>query len=382
MWEADCGRLTTGEIMMAKDKTTADVKELKAEAETVDEIEEVRETEPEVELPDEAAGSTEETKTDQTASLEPTPIPEDESDTPIDATNPPEPVAKTIAKAGKHSAKAIREAEAEESRQEAKEHRAEAEAAAETEPKAPRRQMPNPIHQHGKKYRKAAELIDKDKAYALTEALELAKQTAVTKFDSSVELHINLGVDPRQADQMVRASVTLPHGTGKTIRIAVFADGDIAKAAKDAGADRVGSADLLADIEAGKLDFDLLIAPPAGMAALGKVAKILGPRGLMPNPKSGTVTPNVAEAVKAAKAGKVEFRIDKQAIIHQAIGKASFSAVDLEDNATTLLKAILQVKPSSAKGTYVRGLAVTTSMGPGIKLDSSAVISAISTGKK
>lgn len=366
--------------MMAKDKTTADIKELKAEDEKTAEVEEVKETTPEVELPEEGTGSTEQVEADQTASLEPAAEKEAEA-TGESEEDQHERETKT-AKAGKRSAKAVREAEVEEQRQEAKEHRAEAEAAAEDAPKAPKRQQPNPLHQHGKKYRKAAELIDKTKLYALTEGLELAKQTTVTKFDSSVELHINLGVDPRQADQMVRSSVTLPHGTGKTIRIAVFADGDVAKAAKEAGADRVGTADLLADIEAGKLDFDLLIAPPAGMAALGKVAKVLGPRGLMPNPKSGTVTPNVAEAVKAAKAGKVEFRIDKQAIVHQAIGKVSFSASDLEDNAVALLKAILQAKPSAAKGTYVKALALTTSMGPGIKLDAAATTSAVSTGKK
>ncbi len=366
---------------MAQTKKTEDIK---AEEEMQAEIAEVQETEPEIELTADTVASAEDQKLDKPGSKEVKEIKsaEAEDDTPIEDTKAPKPVERDIAKAGRRSAKAVREAEAEEARQEAKEHHAEAEAAAAAEPKAPKRQMPNPLHQHGKKYRKAAELIDIDKAYALTEALELAKQTSVTKFDSSVELHINLGVDPRQADQMVRASVTLPHGTGKTVRVAVYADGDAAKAAKDAGADRVGTIDLLADIEAGKLDFDLLVAPPAGMAALGKVAKILGPRGLMPNPKSGTVTPNVAEAVKAAKAGKVEFRIDKQAIVHQAIGKASFSAANLEDNATTLLKAILQAKPSAAKGTYVRGLAVTTSMGPGIKLDAPATISAIATSKK
>jgi len=366
---------------MAQTKKTEDIK---AEEEMQAEIAEVQETEPEIELTADTVAEAEKPKLAKAGAKEAKEIKsaESEDDTPIDPMNPPEPVAKTIAKAGRRSAKAVREAEAEEARQEAKEHRAESEAEAEAAPKAPRRQMPNPLHQHGKKYRKAAELIEKTKAYTLTEALELAKQTAVTKFDSSVELHVNLGVDPRQADQMVRASITLPHGTGKTVRVAVFADGEAGKAAKEAGADRVGTTDLLAAIEDGKLDFDLLIAPPAGMAALGKVARILGPRGLMPNPKSGTVTPNVAEAVKAAKAGKIEFRIDKQAIVHQAIGKVSFSASDLEDNATTLLKAILQAKPSAAKGTYVKALALTTSMGPGIKLDAAATISAVSTGRK
>jgi large subunit ribosomal protein L1 len=181
---------------------------------------------------------------------------------------------------------------------------------------------------------------------------------------------------------MVRASVVLPHGTGKDVRVAVYADGKAAEDAKAAGADIVGSADLLADIEAGKLNFDMLVATPAGMASLGKVAKVLGPRGLMPNPKSGTVTPDVAKAVKEAKAGKVEFRIDKQGILHQAVGKVSFAPEKLRENVVAFLSAVLKAKPAAAKGTYVKALSATTSMGPGIKVDASATISAISTGKK
>lgn len=286
-----------------------------------------------------------------------------------------------ITKAGKHSAKAIREAEEEEARQAAKLEREKAEAEGLEAPKPPKRQMPNPLHQHGKKYRAAAELVEKGKSYDLTTALELAGKTATTKFDSSVEIHVNLGVDPRQADQMVRATVVLPHGTGKTIRVAVFVDGKDAEAATAAGADITGTASLLADIEAGKLNFDLLIAPPAAMAQLGKVAKVLGPRGLMPNPKAGTVTADVAKAVSDAKAGKVEFRIDKQAIVHQAIGKVSFDANKLHENADAFLSAILKAKPASTKGTYVKGLVITTSMGPGIRVDAAATIAAIS-GKK
>jgi len=285
-----------------------------------------------------------------------------------------------LAKAGKRSAKAVREAEAEEARQAAKEQRAHEDADA--EPKAPKRQMPNPLHQHGKKYREAVKLVDKTTAYSLDDALELARKTATTKFDSSVELHVNLGVDPRQADQMVRSTVVLPHGTGKTVRVAVFADGKTAEDAKAAGADSVGSDDLLADIQAGKLNFDMLVATPAGMATLGKVAKVLGPRGLMPNPKSGTVTPDVAKAVKEAKAGKVEFRIDKQGILHQAIGKVSFSPEHLRANADAFLSAVLKAKPSAAKGTYVKAMAATTSMGPGIKIDAAGTIAAVSTSRK
>jgi large subunit ribosomal protein L1 len=350
---------------MAKAKTPEDVK---AQDEQVAEVEETRQDAPEVDLPADAAGASTEAETTETIQAE---AAEAQSETEA-----------KLAKAGKHSAKAVREAEEEAARQDAKEHRAETQAAAEDAPKVRQRQQPNPLHQHGKKYRDAAKLIDKTKVYPLDEALALAQKTATTKFDSSVELHVNLGVDPRQADQMVRASVVLPHGTGKTIRVAVFADGKAAEDAKAAGADRVGTADLLADIEAGKLDFDMLVATPAGMAQLGKVAKVLGPRGLMPNPKSGTVTPDVAKAVREAKAGKVEFRIDKQAILHQTIGKVSFKAEDLRANAIAFLSAMLKAKPSAAKGTYVKAIATTTSMGPAVKVDAPATISAVSTGKK
>jgi large subunit ribosomal protein L1 len=308
-----------------------------------------------------------------------------ESDAPTDTatgTDAKGEEPKAAAKAGKRSAKAVRAAEAEEARQEAKEHRAEQEAEEAAAPKAPKRQLPNPLHQHGKKYRAAAKKIEKTTAYSLDDALKLAKETATTKFDSSVELHVNLGVDPRQAEQMVRSSVVLPHGTGRSIRVAVFADGKAADDAKTAGADLVGTDKLLADIEKGKTDFDMLVATPDKMATLGKVAKILGPRGLMPNPKSGTVTPDVARAVKEAKAGKVEFRIDKQAIVHQAIGKVSFSDEHLRANAGAFLSAILKAKPSAAKGTYVKAVTATTSMGPAVKVDAPATISAISTGRK
>ena len=285
---------------------------------------------------------------------------------------------KKLAKAGKHSAKAIREAEAEEARQAAKDAHQEEDQ----EPKAPKRSVPNPLKRHGKKYREAVKLVDANLHYSLDDAIDLAVKTSTTKFDSSIELHVNLGVDPRQADQMVRSTVVLPHGTGKTLRIAVYADGKAGEDAKAAGADIVGTADLIEKIEAGKLDFDMLIATPAGMASLGKVAKVLGPRGLMPNPKSGTVTPDPSAAVKDAKGGKVEFRIDKQAIVHQVIGKASFSADKLRENATTFLGAVLKSKPAAAKGTYVKALSATSSMGPGIKVDAAATISAVATNRR
>lgn len=358
---------------MAETKKREDI--IAAE-ETKAEIAEVQETAPEVELTDDVAAEAEEPALDKTGAKEAKEIKAEDKDEAEPETT------KAAAKAGKRSAKAVREAEAEEARLEAKEHHEEEKAAAEAAPKRPKRQLPNPLHQHGKKYREATKLVEKGKAYSLNEALELAQKTASTKFDGSVELHINLGVDPRQADQMVRSSVVLPHGTGKTIRVAVFADGKAAEAAKTAGADRVDTDKLLADIEKGKLEFDMLIATPDKMATLGKVAKILGPRGLMPNPKSGTVTPDPAKAVTDAKAGKVEFRIDKQAIVHQAIGKVSFKPEQLQDNATALISAILKAKPSAAKGTYVKAIATASSMGPGIKVDAAATVSAVSTAKK
>lgn len=362
--------------------------EIMAEEETRAEVAEVQETAPEIELTDDVVAEAEEQNLAKSGAKESTPDANEdhvsESDAPTDAASGTDAKGEEpkVAKAGKRSAKAIREAEAEEARQEAKEHRAEQEAEEAAAPPKPKRQMPNPLHQHGKKYRQAAEQIEKGKAYSLDEALDLAQKTATTKFDSTVELHVNLGVDPRQADQMVRSSVVLPHGTGKTVRVAVFADGKPADDAKAAGADLVGTDQLLADIEKGKLEFDMLVATPDKMATLGRVAKVLGPRGLMPNPKSGTVTPDVAKAVKEAKAGKVEFRIDKSAIVHQAVGKVSFKPEDLRENASAFLSAVLKAKPAAAKGTYVKALSATTSMGPGIKVDAAATIQAISTGKK
>jgi large subunit ribosomal protein L1 len=312
--------------------------------ELVEELDEVRESEPNVDLPDEAVDMTE------TGEGEPEELAEDD--------------APRATKAGKRSAKAQREADDEEARQEAKEQPQEAPVKV-----VRQRQEPNPLHQHGKKYREVAKKVELGKAYPLEEALVLAVETSTTKFDSSVELHIGLGVDPRQADQMVRASVVLPHGTGRSIRVAVVAPEAKQAEAKAAGADLVGEAELMAQIEKGKLDFDLLIATPDMMSKLGKAAKVLGPRGLMPNPKSGSVTADVATAVKQAKTGKIEFRIDKQAIIHQAIGKVSFKADALLENTKTLVAAVMNAKPSTTKGTYVTSMALTTTMGPGIKVD-------------
>jgi large subunit ribosomal protein L1 len=350
---------------MATKKKIEDVRE---DAATQDEIEEVRATEPEVDLPGDAPTAEVVTGTAAT---------EENSVDPIDESGDTDDTDEKTTKAGKRSAKAKREAEEETARLNAKDERSDDD----DEPKVIRRSEPNPKNMHGKKFRAAAEKVELGRAYDLTEAIKLAQATATTKFDSSVQIHINLGVDPRQADQMVRASVSLPHGTGKTLRVAVFADGKAAEDAKAAGADIVGTDKLLADIEAGKLEFDILVATPDKMATLGRVAKVLGPRGLMPNPKSGTVTPNAAQAVKDAKGGKVEFRIDKQAIIHQVIGRVSFTHEQLDENAQTLIGAILKAKPSAAKGTYVKAMALSTAMGPGIKLDAAATTAAVSQRK-
>lgn len=268
-------------------------------------------------------------------------------------------------KAGKHSKKAVEEAEAEEERKaKAAEKKGEEPVA---KPKVVH--VPNMKKRHGKAYVASLAKVDRNVRYNLEDALKLAKETTTVKFDASLELHLNLGVDPRQADQMVRASVVLPHGTGKSLRIAVIGDEAAVTAAKKAGADVVGGEDLIAKMEKGQLDFDKLIATPGFMPKLGKLAKVLGPKGLMPNPKSGSVTDDVETAVTEAKAGKVEFRIDKQAIVHQAVGKISFDDAKLLENAKVLVNAVMKAKPSAAKGTYVKAISLTTSMGPGIKLD-------------
>lgn len=221
----------------------------------------------------------------------------------------------------------------------------------------------------GKSYRKAAELVEKNKVYSLSEALELATKTNPAKFDASVELHIRLGVDPRQADQNIRATVGLPNGSGKTVRVAVFAPESDHDAAKKAGAEIVGDEDFIKQLDKEELNFDTLISTPQYMPKLGKYARLLGPRGLMPNPKSGTVAANVAKAVSEAKAGRVEYRVDKQAIVHVAIGKVSFGPEKLETNAKAFFDSLKAQKPSSLKGNYVKSTNVTTTMGPGIKVD-------------
>lgn len=225
----------------------------------------------------------------------------------------------------------------------------------------------------GKSYRAALEKVDRNQRYLLEEGLRLAKETARAKFDETVEMAVRLGVDPRQADQNVRGTVTLPHGMGKTVRVLAFAKGEKEKEAQDAGADFVGSDDLIKKITDGWFDFDKAVATPDMMGAVGRIGKILGPRGLMPNPKTGTVTPDIGKAVREIKAGKLEFRVDKAGIVHVPVGKASFNSEQLIDNARAVLTSILRAKPASAKGNYLRGVTVSTTMGPGVKIDLSQV---------
>ncbi|MBV9884495.1 MAG: 50S ribosomal protein L1 [Sphingomonadaceae bacterium] len=227
-----------------------------------------------------------------------------------------------------------------------------------------------------KKQKALAAALDRAKLYGVDEAIATAKANATAKFDETIEVALNLGVDPRHADQMVRGVVTLPAGTGKDVRVAVFAKGDKAEEAKNAGADVVGAEDLMETIQGGTIDFDRVIATPDMMGVVGRLGKVLGPKGLMPNPKLGTVTMNVAEAVKAAKGGQVEFRVEKAGIVHSGIGKASFSDEDLRRNFDAFVDAIVKAKPSGAKGKYVRKAAISSSMGPGLKLDVAQVASA------
>jgi len=270
--------------------------------------------------------------------------------------NRDEASTKSTAKAGKRSAKAVAEAEAKAEKEERKATRASAEA----KPKQPVKPARSRLERRGKGYRKSAELVEKGKVYSLKEAMDLATKTSSVKFDASVELHINLGVDPRQADQNIRASLVLPQGTGKNVRVAVFAD------EKADGADLAGVEEITKQLEKGTINFDILVSTPANMAKLGKYARLLGPRGLMPNPKSGTVTTDVAKAVQEAKAGRVEYRVDSTGIVHLAIGKVSFGGTRLLENANAVMASIRSAKPASVKGNYLKAVHVTTTMGPSI----------------
>lgn len=276
------------------------------------------------------------------------------------------------AKAGKRSEKSLAEAEAKaekEARKEAGDTTPQSEDGESRVTKGPRPVTRPRIERRGKAYRKVAELVESDTVYSLADALELASKTNPSKFDASVEVHVKLGVDPRQADQNIRATVSLPNGTGKTIRVAVFApEGDHAAATK-AGADIVGDETLLAQLDKEEINFDVLIATPAYMPRLGKYARLLGPRGLMPNPKSGSVAVDVAKATTEAKAGKVEYRVDKQAIVHLSIGKVSFGAAKLHENAKAFFDSLQSQKPTSLKSSYVKSTSISTTQGPGIKVE-------------
>jgi large subunit ribosomal protein L1 len=225
---------------------------------------------------------------------------------------------------------------------------------------------------HGKNYRNAAKLVDSEKLYEPGDAVSLVKQTSFVKFDSTIELHFRLGVDPRHADQMVRGTAVLPHGTGKTVRILVFAQGDKAREAEQAGADFVGSADLVKQITDGWLGFDVAIATPDMMQAVGRLGKILGRRGLMPNPKAGTVTFDIARTINEVRSGRVEFRVDRAGLVHVPVGKVSFDEPRILNNVAAMIEAVVAAKPSGAKGHYMRSITLTSTMGPGIHLDLSA----------
>ena len=273
----------------------------------------------------------------------------------------------TFAKSGKKSKKHIEEVKAEEERQARKAERAAKEG--EEKPKGAKPVTRPRIERRGKKYQEVYKLVEKGKTYSLKDAIALAIKTNPTKFDASVEAHIRLGVDPRQADQNIRATLVLPNGNGKTVRVAVFAPLDVCKAAKAAGADIAEDEEFLKQLDKGEINFYILISTPQYMPKLGKYARLLGPKGLMPNPKAGTVTMDVEKAVKESKAGKVEYRVDKQSIVHIGLGKVSFGEAKLLENANAFFDSLKSQKPASLKGTYVKSVFVTTTMGPSISVE-------------
>ena len=272
-----------------------------------------------------------------------------------------------FAKSGKKSKKHIEEVKAEEERQARKAERAASES---TEKPRGEKPVTRPkIERRGKKYQEAAKLIEKGKIYNLKEAIDLALKTNPTKFDASLEIHARLGVDPRQADQNIRTTLVLPNGNGKTVRVAVFAPADICKVAKAAGADIAEDEEFLKALDKGEINFDVLISTPAYMPKLGKYARTLGPKGLMPNPKAGTVTMDIEKAVRESKAGKVEYRVDKQSIVHIGVGKVSFGAEKLAENINAFFESLKAQKPASLKGSYVKSVYITTTMGPSIQIE-------------
>ena len=272
-----------------------------------------------------------------------------------------------FAKSGKKSKKHIEEVKAEEERQARKVERAAKEA--EEKPKGAKPITRSRLERRGKKYQESYKLVDKTKTYSLKDAIDLAVKTSPVKFDASVEAHVRLGVDPRQADQNISTTLVLPNGNGKTVRVAVFAPLDVCKAAKAAGADIAEDEEFLKQLEKGEINFDVLISTPQYMPKLGKFARLLGPKGLMPNPKAGTVTMDVEKAVKDSKAGKVEYRVDKQSIVHIGLGKVSFGTDKLLENANAFFDSLKSQKPASLKGTYVKSVFVTTTMGPSIAVE-------------
>ncbi|MDQ5886271.1 MAG: ribosomal protein [Patescibacteria group bacterium] len=327
---------------MATAKKNEEIKEVKEVAESV-----TKKAAPKKTAPKKEAKTTE------------TPVEAVAEETPAEA-----PVKKATAKAGKRSEKAIKEVEAKEAKEERK-------ATAKTEeekPKAPAPKTRSLLERRGKKFQESAKLVENDKEYSLVEALAIATKTSPVKFDATVEMHVRLNVDPRHADQNIRGNLVLPAGTGRNVRVAVFADTEDAAKAKKAGADIAGLEEITNALDKGNIDFDVLVSSPMMMAKLGKYARLLGPRGLMPNPKSGTVTTNVVKAVEEAKAGRVEFRVDSTGIVHLGIGKVSFGEKKLQDNANAVIASIKAAKPASVKGNYVKTMFITTTMGPSIKV--------------
>lgn len=297
-----------------------------------------------------------------------------DAETPAVETTPVETEVVTeekVAKAGKRSAKSLAEAEAKAEKEERKASGDTSSADGEeaSMPKGPKPVVRPRIERRGKKYQEVAKLVEKDTAYSLANAVELASKTSPSTFDASVEVHVRLNVDPRQADQNIRTTVSLPNGTGKTIRVAVFAPESDHAAATKAGADVVGDETFLAQLDKETINFDILIATPQYMPRLGKYARLLGPRGLMPNPKSGSVATDVSKAVSEAKTGKVEYRVDKQAIVHLSIGKVSFGAKKLEENAKSFFESLASQKPTTIKGGFVKSISMSTTQGPSIKIE-------------
>ncbi len=294
-------------------------------------------------------------------------------ETAIDNQNETNKTDKSAAKAGKRSEKGLKESEAKQEKIEKQHSRSEDEADTETKPKQHANPTRSKLARRSKKYRKANELIEKDKQYSLSDAIDLAIKSSTTKFDGTVEIHVRLNVDPKQADQNIRDNLVLPEGTGKKVRVAVFADEDIAKDALKAGADVAGGDEFLKQLDKGIIDFDVLIATPNVMAKLSKYARSLGPKGLMPNPKSGTVTNDVVKAIANSKAGQVEYRVDSTGIVHLRTGKVSFGKQKLQKNIDAVISSIKSNKPSSIKGAYVKSVFVSTTMGPSIRVNTSEV---------